>query len=284
MAIATEQIVTQYLADASGHMRAVSQIVTAQKGMTKSVEETTAATAKAGNSATEFLSKWKIGAGSISAVVGAMKSGFDELLKSQRLTFAAGSASISSLAAASGGLLERMDLLRIAAAGQTGAFKLTQQQMDNAAGAIRALTRDGNDQAKVMDKVLDAITKGTGGGLDDFGIIIDKTSSKVGDFNALMAALETQSNRVKGSALTQGESIAQLGVSFSDSMSKIKISIGQIVVALQPLVHRSLSVIMSQAMSQAEPQVEQAKEEVAPPTNVVPLPAPDTSKLPRVEL
>ena len=72
MAIATDQVITQYLADASGHMRAVSQVVTSQKGMTKSIEETTAATQKSGNSATEFLSKWKIGAGSITAAISAM--------------------------------------------------------------------------------------------------------------------------------------------------------------------------------------------------------------------
>jgi hypothetical protein len=61
-----------------------------------------------------------------------------------------------------------------------------------------------------------------------------------------------------------------------------------LVVALQPLVHRSLSVIMSQAMAQAQPAKEccgagcQCSKEEAPPDNIVKLP--DTSELPQVKL
>lgn len=51
MAIATEQIVTQYVADASGHMRAVSQIKTLQEQLTKAVEDSGKAQAKAAGGA-----------------------------------------------------------------------------------------------------------------------------------------------------------------------------------------------------------------------------------------
>lgn len=236
MAIATEQIVTQYVADASAHLRAVSQIVDAQGKLTKSVEATTDAQQKSSSSATEFLSKFTIGLGTASAAYATFKGGFSELLQSQRLAAAAGTVDIGQLDKASAGLIDRMTLMRLAAAGQTGAFRLTQAQMETAAGAIRALTRDGNDQAKVIDKVMEAITKGTAGGLDDFGIIVDTTSSKVGDFNAMMGALEAQSKRVSGVQRTTAEDIAATGVSFENSMSKVKQSIGEIVIALAPLI------------------------------------------------
>ncbi len=87
-----------------------------------------------------------------------------------------------------------------------------------------------------LTQTIDAITKGTGQGLDDFGIMLDSTGDKTKDFTLLMDALEKKSNSVKNATLSQSEAMRQTGVTFADSMSKIRQSIGEIVVALQPLI------------------------------------------------
>ena len=236
MAIATEQIVTQYVADASGHMRAVSQIKTSQEQLTKAVEDSGKAQAKAAGGAADALAKLQIGFGGLKGALDFVKGSWNELSQAQTLATASGAISITSMQTASAGLIEKMDLLKLAAAGQTGAFKLNQKQMDNVAGAVRALTRDGKDQTEVINKLTDAITKGTGQGLDDFGIMLDSTGDKTKDFTLLMDALEKKSNSVKNATLSQSEAMKQTGVTFADSMSKIRQSIGEIVVALQPLI------------------------------------------------
>lgn len=236
MAIATEQIVTQYVADASGHMRAVSQIKTSQEQLTKAVEDSGKAQAKAAGGAADALAKLQIGFGGLKGALDFVKGSWNELSQAQTLATASGAISITSMQTASAGLIEKMDLLKLAAAGQTGAFKLNQKQMDNVAGAVRALTRDGKDQTEVINKLTEAITKGTGQGLDDFGIMLDSTGDKTKDFTLLMDALEKKSNSVKNATLSQSEAMKQTGVTFADSMSKIRQSIGEIVVALQPLI------------------------------------------------
>lgn len=236
MAIATEQIVTQYVADASGHMRAVSQIKTSQEQLTKAVEDSAKAQGKAASSASDMLAKMQLGFGGVKGAMDIAKASWNELSQAQTLATASGAVSITAMQTASAGLVEKMDLLKLAAAGQTGAFKLNQKQMNDVAGAVRALTRDGKDQADVINKLTDAITKGTGQGLDDFGIMLDSTGDKTKDFTLLMDALEKKSNSVKNATLSQSEAMKQTGVTFADSMSQIKQSIGQIVVALQPLI------------------------------------------------
>lgn len=236
MAIATEQIVTQYVADASGHMRAVSQIKTSQEQLTKAVEDSAKAQGKAASSAADMLAKMQLGFGVVKGAMDIAKASWNELSQAQTLATASGAVSITAMQTASAGLVEKMDLLKLAAAGQTGAFKLNQKQMNDVAGAVRALTRDGKDQADVINKLTDAITKGTGQGLDDFGIMLDSTGDKTKDFTLLMDALEKKSNSVKNATLSQSEAMKQTGVTFADSMSKIRQSIGEIVVALQPLI------------------------------------------------
>lgn len=242
MAIATEQIVTTYTADASGHMRAVAQIVTAQREVTKSIEDSAVAQSKAGNSATEFLSKWNLGLGGARGAINLLRSSTDSLIQDQRLAASSSSVNIDALAESSGGLVSRLDLMTLAAAGSTSAFKANQQQLNDAAGAIRTLTREGKDQEAVTQAVTEALSKGSGEELKKFGISVEGSTTKIGGFNNLMRELAAVSVRATGAHEIHGEGLAKLQVSFEDTMRNIRVSIGEMVLALQPLIEAGLSV------------------------------------------
>src|SRR3990167_2568424 len=112
----------------------------------------------------------------MAAVYGAGKVALDLMRESaahSRLELAAGAASMDGLKRASKGLTSEMDLLRHAAAFQTGVIKLNQTQMETAEVAMLAFARQGNDTAKSQDAVLKAVTSLKLDGLKDLGVFVD---------------------------------------------------------------------------------------------------------------
>lgn len=153
-----------------------------------------------------------------------------------RLRAAAGTVSIEKLRAASLGLRTEHELLSFAAKTQHGVFKVTEEQMVTAQKAMVALTREGHDQAKVLDKVTEALVKGKAEGFDDFGIAVRKGTSDAENFRNMMDALALKASGVKDGTHVAGEGIQALGVSMQDSLDKMKKSIGELVASLAPLM------------------------------------------------
>lgn len=236
MAISTENIVTYYQADSSGHLRAVQQIKTEQKNLAEQVEKTDEAQQQ---SADGLLKRWgstAITLGSVTAAAATLRASFQHLQQTTRLQSAASGVDIDAMSTAAGGLIGRMDLLKLAAQGSTGAFKLNQDQLEKVAGAARTLISQGREETEVLQKLGDAITKGQGGMLDDFGIMLDSTGDKTKDFTNLMRALGDESEKTRGKQLNQIEAMTASGVKISDAIDSIKDSLGRLAVALSPVV------------------------------------------------
>lgn len=236
MAISTENIVTYYQADASGHLRAVQQIKTEQKNLAEQVEKTDEAQQQ---SADGLLKRWgstAITLGGVTAAAATLRASFQHLQQTTRMQSAASGVDIDAMSIAAGGLIGRMDLLKLAAQGSTGAFKLNQDQLEKVAGAARTLISQGREETEVLQKLGDAITKGQGGMLDDFGIMLDSTGDKTKDFTNLMRALGDESEKTRGKQLNQIEAMTASGVKISDAIDSIKDSLGRLAVALSPVV------------------------------------------------
>jgi hypothetical protein len=168
--------------------------------------------------------------------IGFAKDAFKTYAEDLRLKAAAGSVSIDKLKAASLGLREETDLLRFAAQTQNGVFKLTEDQMVTAQKAMVALTRAGYDQEEVTQKVTDALVKGKAKGLDAFGMSVQKGKTDVEDFNNLMGALALKAQGVEQGTGDAGESVQAMGVQMADAFDSMKASIGQLVMAMAPLL------------------------------------------------
>lgn len=174
----------------------------------------------------------ELGSKAVSVLSNAWKSYSEQL----RLTAAAGSISIERLRMASLGLRTEHELLTFAAQTQNAAIKLTEDQMVTAQRAMVALTRAGFEQEEVVNKVTEALVKANGGGLDDFGILLKSNGSDLENFNELMDALAKKAAGVNESQGTVAESVQRTGVSMQDSIGKMNAALGQLVVAMAPLL------------------------------------------------
>lgn len=182
------------------------------------------------------LEKVKFGFGTVTDIAGEAMTAARAFGDRLKLEAAAGAVNLQRLAASAGGAKTEMSLLADVAKVQAGAFQLNQTQLEMVQGAIRQLVRENNSVEEATKKVNEAILKLDGGGLKDFGISVRAAKSDGEKFAAIMDALGAKARLVDGDTVTVSESVSSMGVRFQDAFTKIRESIGQMVVAMGPLI------------------------------------------------
>lgn len=172
----------------------------------------------------------------INKIVDFAKESFNAYADDLRLQAAAGAADIEKLSEAASGLRNEHELLSFAAQTQHGIFKLNQEQMDTVQEAMVRLTRAGFDNQDVTDKLTDAVISLKTKGLDKLGIAVKDGTTDAEKFNNIMAALAQKANASDTATANAGESIQRMGVKWHDAMETTKKAIGELVVALGPLL------------------------------------------------
>lgn len=225
-------VITKYKADTTDHKRALTDLKGEAAKLVKMEQEVAAQREK---DAQKTIDGFKKVAGAIAGAKLVWDS-YKLTAEQARLSTAAAGVDIDKLDKAAGGLKTRMQLLQEAAKLNTSAFKLTGEQMATVELAMRQLTRAGGDQEEVSKKVLDAIVKLEGDGLKDFGIRVREAKTDTEKFNAIMEALGAEAKKVDAATQTEAESIAAMGKAFEDTFNQIKLAIGEMVIALRPLL------------------------------------------------
>ncbi|TXH41023.1 MAG: hypothetical protein E6Q97_38465 [Desulfurellales bacterium] len=236
--ISTDRIITKYDADPSGHLRAVEQIKKSQDQMRRDLTALASEATGASSSMVTAFSKLVLSIAGVTASLALLKKGFATYQSEARLAAASMGANIKQIEDASLGLLNNTQSMELASAGLNGAFRLTQSEIENAAMAMRNLTRKGNDADDVIKKITASLREGKSKGLDGFGISIESTGDKVKDFQALMAALAIEADQARGSTLSEGEAIQKLGNDFDDSIARILAALGKLATLAEPLLSK----------------------------------------------
>lgn len=191
---------------------------------------------KVADAALAKWTKWGIGIAAAGVLV---KGAFDALEfagKRADLTAAAAGVSIDGLRKATLGLRTDTELLTTAAKLNHSVFSVSQKDMETASRAMVALGERGGDAAAAVDAVTEALVTGGTNGLKAYGIEIDETKDKAAKYAEIMKALKMVSGEVNESTLDQSDSVAQLKVSFTNSIDKIKVSLGELAIAMTPLL------------------------------------------------
>ncbi len=237
------KVLTTYKADVSDHKAAIKELTGLEKQLAKERLDGVEKHNKGLEDQIKGYAKVGVAIGVAAGAIALLKTGFDELSEHNDLVDAAGIANIDGLRKASHGLKTEMDLLRSAASMQNGAFKLTQAQMETTEGAMLALTRRGHDQEKVTRAVTAAVTSLKSDGLRDLGIFVDNAglsmdtnAGRAEAFRRTMEALGKASHEVKDGQDSAADGVSKAGVTMSDAISKMKQSLGELVVAMAPLL------------------------------------------------
>ena len=244
--MATDRIVlTKYVTDTGGHIAGVKKIIDETEALGKKTKDAAKATSEGWGSVDSAIERTKRVFGDLRSVIGFASDSMKHFIDHSRMTAATSSVNIEGLRKASAGLKTEMQLLTDAAMFQRAAFKLNQKDMESVEGAMRGLERKGNDTMKVQAALTQALTKLSTEGLQELGIHVGKAGLSMDDaadrgelFKRVMSELRKESEGVTGAQLSVAEKAAASGVAFQDAMEKMKTAIGQIVVALAPLVEK----------------------------------------------
>lgn len=156
----------------------------------------------------------------------------------QDLAAAKGAISIDGLRKASKGLKTDLDLLKLAAVSQNTTFKLTQEQLENATRAMRTFEEAGFDGAKVQAALENAIKKGSIEPLKELGVNLELAKDQTGKYNQLLEVLAEKSAAAGDAELSRGDKMKQSIVAYQNAIHQMKVAVGELVVAFQPLIAR----------------------------------------------
>ena len=226
--IRNEEIRTKYTADVTGAVRDLQRLADQQRDVGKSLE----GASQAGSKFMGLMDKLA-GLAAPTAAVALLKKGFDELAEYQTLSARASTVAVDKIIAGTKGLVTNMDAMRMAA---KLAGKVTSEQMETAAKAAFALSREGFDLKETFEKLTQSILKGKAEGLDDLGLKFREAKTEGEKFNAMMETLGAKAKEGEAATLGTTGSVQKLGVDMQNSMDKIKRSLGEIVVAMEPLI------------------------------------------------
>lgn len=236
MAIKTDTIITRYEVVTVNHEQGVDRIKQKQQQLNATLKDWNEEAKRVESIHTAAWKKAGLALAGFGAVVVAGRAAFQAYAKEMKFSAAAVGVDIERLSKASGGLQSRMELLEFAAKAQSTAFKLSTEQMEIAQKAILAITRAGYDHEEATKKVTEAIVKLEGDGLKDFGIRVREAKTDTEKFTAIMDALSGSAKAVDGTVASQTESVQALGVRFEDAFQRIKVSLGEVVVSMTPLI------------------------------------------------
>jgi uncharacterized protein YoxC len=219
----TRRVLTKFEADSTGVERAMERMKTRTSAFSKGLSDL----GEDLNSTMDKLGKmnqaWEGASKVIDITRDSMKAYGDEM----RLMTAAGTVNINELSEAYGGLINRHELLELAAKSQHGAFKLNQDQLDTLGKATVALSHQGFDLTETFNKLRDAAIRGKAEGLDDLGLSIKDGATKAETLNRIMAELNKKIGDSTGYTSTAADEVQQYTVMFENLKNEMLIVNGQ---------------------------------------------------------
>jgi len=245
------EVITEYKADTSDMKSKLREL----DGIEREHAEVELETAKARN---EHADQWLEKMAKVTLAIGAVKEigeiafeGYNEKIKEARLETAAYGIDIEKLGEAAGGLKTHMELLELAAKANKSAFHNSQEDMETAEKAMRALEARGVGAAEAQEAVTKALVEGKTRGLEPYGIVVNKhieDLKQLGEENLTLAQkteihknameqLKIVSEEVVDGQDNVGESMKRAEVKLSDAWAELKKSIGGLVEAMGPLIN-----------------------------------------------
>jgi hypothetical protein len=174
-------------------------------------------------------------AGVVGAGVAAFKLANDAAkayLEDVRLASAAAGANVEKLQQATMGLVEQDKLLAFAGKSMHGTWKLNQEEMETVLKGATALRKTmGVELQPTIDALTESIAKGNTRALKEFGI---EATDKAGVLRELSEAYK----RVGGDASLAGDEWEKNKVTLVNAFDDIKGALGQLVIALTPLIEK----------------------------------------------
>jgi len=174
--------------------------------------------------------------GGVTAAVVVARKGFEAFREDAQLQIAATGANIDAMASSSRGLLKEQQLLKLAGQGLNSEFKSSQKELEIASKFVVTLRNRGVELEQALDKVGQAIQENNIEPLKEFGFVIDAQNETLDAHNAILARMAKENETVAANTELATDQITRQGVSTADAMQKIMVAVGQMAIAMEPLI------------------------------------------------
>lgn len=181
----------------------------------------------------QTIAKWGKAVAVIGGVVAAYKTlqaSTQSYFRNQRAEAAAGFADIERLDRAMGGLVERTEVLEMAARLQAGVWRLNNDEMEKVGkGALALRKKFGVDLKEATDSLTKAFREGASEELKKFGILAK-------DKKGVLKELDRTIGELGGNTAIAGDHFKRGQKNMADSFDELKTKIGELAVKLSPLL------------------------------------------------
>lgn len=243
-------VLTVYEADISGQKAALADLTGAEQQLAESELEAAEARAQQHKDWLGSLGTVTLAIGALAAAGKIVWDGYKEGIQEAKLANTAMGVDLDRLSTAAGGLQTHLELLTFAAKATKSAFGNTQDDMEIAQQAMRALEERGIDATTAYDAVTNAVVGLKTKGLAAMGVFVDTTKMSfdasgeaVGTFDQklelhskVMESLKVLAKDVADGHDAIGDSMKRAEVSLSDSWAELKKGMGELVGAMAPLL------------------------------------------------
>ena len=228
------RVVLEYKAEVEDAKRALRDLTGEQKKQAQAAVTGVEDQIKAHE---RLASKITLGMGIAAGAIALGVDSFNHYAETVRLRSATVGVDMGRLRDASHGLLTDMELMQVAAQGLNGRFKLTSDELEVVLGASVQLQRMGlAPLSEATQKLGEAVKKGEVEPLKELGIAYDENLAKTDKRAAALKALGELSTEAAKTTNTETEAVIRHGQEFKNAMNSVRDSLGEVVVAMAPLI------------------------------------------------
>lgn len=188
------------------------------------------------------LGKFNLALGGVQQIVGFIHTGMDALRDVDafhKLERAVPVKTFEALDEATDRLYKKTDLLRFSTKALNSDFKFSTAQMADLLGAATTLSEQGYEPMnQIAEKLIKSVAK-NGEGLDEYGIILDKTKSKTDQTTEALSKLHALAGQ--GLPSDETRAIAEMDRSFEELSMTLKEDLVPILVAVVELIHDTIT-------------------------------------------
>lgn len=232
MSALVNSILTRYQADPGPHKAAIRQLRGEEKKRHEAMLKEIEAQNRKIDDQIKFWGKVTVVAGGAVLAYKAASKSLDSYIANTNLASATAGLNMNKLTAATRGLVEQTDLMRVAAELQTGAWKLNEREIETVLRSADALSRRvGGELEPTLQKLTESLKKGTTEELKQLGI-------QAKDKTAVMRELGLVIDEVGVSGDRTGDGLKRAGVKMRDTLDNLATATGRVVIQLEPMIEK----------------------------------------------
>lgn len=228
------EILTSYKADVSDHVAGLKKLKGEEADRAKAMIEQNEKVKSTLDDQIKSIGKVSAAIAGIAGAYALAKGALNSYAEHAKLTAATVGVNFNELTAATKGLKSEHELLANAARMNSGAFKLSTDQMAIAERAMIQFTRRGIEAGKAQEAILQAVTALKIDGLKDLGVFVDTTGLKMENqadrgkiLERVLESLTGASNEFAKSQRTAAEDVQAAGVRIENATDRLKSNVGK---------------------------------------------------------